>query len=201
MRKNEHILAILLVLPLLLFMSSAEEAHASPLKDFLGRLLNFVVLFGGLAYLLRKPLGNFLLERSNMLSENLQEAKKSHEEATARLGEVESRLERLDDDVEQLVREAESDGQALHRSILEEGRKDADRLKRFAHSEIEMLNKDAIRKIKEYTAAVAADLAQQRIEELVTEEFQTSLIDKSIERLEKLHEKSNSSKTVRTRTH
>jgi len=201
MRWNKSILLILFIVPFLLFMSSAEESHPSQIKDFLGKAVNFLVLFGGLAYLLRKPLGSFLQERSDSLAKNLQGAKASREEAAKRLYEIESRMEKLDDEVEQLRQEAESEGQALHQRTIEEAKKNAERLKRFAHSEIEMLTKEAIHEIKQHTAAVAADLARQRILDRVTEEYQSSLIDKSIERLEKLHEKSNSDKTVRTRTH
>ncbi len=201
MRRNKSILLILFIVPFLLFMSSAEESHPSQTRDFLGKAVNFLVLFGGLAYLLRKPLGSFLQERSDLLAKTLREAKKSRAEAAKRLDEVESRMEKLDDEIEQLRREAESEGQALRQLTLEEAKKNAERLKRYAQTEIEMLTKDAIREIKEYTATVAADLARQRIQERVTEEYQSSLIDKSIERLEKLHEKSNSDKKVRTRTH
>jgi hypothetical protein len=54
-----------------------------------------------------------------------------------------------------------------------------------------MLTKDSLREIKEYTAAIASDLARQRIQDQVNEDYQSSLIDKSIERLERLYEKSN----------
>jgi F-type H+-transporting ATPase subunit b len=201
MQRRKSILLILSIVPLFLFMSYAEESHPSQTKDFLGKVVNFLVLFGGLAYLLRKPLGRFLQERTDSLKKTLQGAKKSREEAANRLDEVESRLEKLDEEIEQLRREAESEGQSLQQLIIEGAKKDADRLKRFARSEIEMLTQDAIREIKEHTAALAADLARQRIRDQVTEEYQSSLIDKSIERLEKLHEKSNSGKKVRTRTH
>jgi F-type H+-transporting ATPase subunit b len=201
MRRKKSILLILSIVPLMLFMSYAEESHPSQTKDFLGKVVNFLVLFGGLTYLLRKPLGSFLLERSHSLEKTLRAAKTSREEAAKRLDEVESRMEKLDDEVEQLRQEAESEGRALHQRTIEEAKKNAERLRQFAHSEIEMITKDAIREIKEYTASIAADLARQRIRDRVTEEYQSSLIDKSIERLEKLHEKSNSDKTVRTRTH
>jgi F-type H+-transporting ATPase subunit b len=200
MSRKKSILLILFIVPFLLYMSSTEESHPSQTKDFLGKVVNFLVLFGGLAYLLRKPLGSFLQERSDSLAKTLREAKNSREEAARRLDGVESRMENLDDEVEQLRQEAESEGQALHQRTIEEAKKNAERLKRFAHSEIEMLTKGAIREIKEYTAAVAADLARQRIQDRVSEEYQSSLIDKSIKRLEKLHEKSNSGKTVHSRT-
>jgi F-type H+-transporting ATPase subunit b len=127
-------------------------------------------------------------------------AKKSREEAAMRLDEVESRMERLNEEIEKLKQEAGSEGQFLQQNIMEEAKKDADRLKRFAQSEIEMLAKDSLREIKEYTAAIAADLARKRIQDQVTGEYQSSLIDKSIERLEGLYEKSDFDKKVRTRT-
>jgi F-type H+-transporting ATPase subunit b len=200
MKRKKSILLILMMVPLLLFMSSAEDSHPSQIKDFLGKVVNFLVLFGGLAYLLRKPLGKFLQERSTSLAKMLSGAKKSREEAVLRLDEVETRMEKLNEEIEKLRQEAESEGQFLQQNIMEKAKKDADRLKRFAHSEIEMLTKDSLRDIKEYTAAIAADLARQRIRDQVTEEYQSSLIDKSIERLEGLYEKSNPDKKIRTRT-
>jgi F-type H+-transporting ATPase subunit b len=201
MQQKKSTLLILLVVPFLLFMSFAEESHPSQTKDFLGKLINFLLLFGGLAYVLRKPLGKFLQERSDSLEQALRGAKESHEEAAERLNQVESRLGKLDEEIEKMQREAEAVGQSLHQHVLEEAKQTADRLKHFASQEIEMLTQDAIREIKKYTAALATDLAQQRIQERITEEYQSTLIDKSIERLEKLHEKSNSDTKVRSRTH
>ena len=192
---------ILLIVPFLLFMSFAEESHPSQTKDFLGKLVNFLLLFGGLAYVLRKPLGKFLQERSDSLEQALRGAKQSHEEAAEKLNQVESRLRKLDEEIEKMQQEAEAVGQSLHQHVLEEAKQAADRLKHFASREIEMLTQDAIREIKEYTGALAADLAQQRIQDRMTEEFHSSLIDKSIERIEKLHEKSNSDTKIRSRAH
>jgi F-type H+-transporting ATPase subunit b len=201
MQQKTSILLVLLIVPFLLSMSYTEESHASQTKDFLGKVINFLVLFGGLIYLLRKPLGNFLQGRSDTLGKALQGAKESREEAAGRLTGVESRLGKLDEEIEQLRQEAEAEGRSLHQRIIEEAKQDSERLKHFAHQEIEMHTQDAVREIKEYTAALAADLALQRIQQRMTAEYQLSLIDKSIERLEKLHEKSSSDTKVRARTH
>jgi F-type H+-transporting ATPase subunit b len=201
MEQYRPVLVILLIVPFLLFMSYAEESHAAQTKDFLGKAFNFLVLFGGLAYLLRKPMGKFLRERAASLEKSLQEAKESSGEAAVKLRGIESRLGKLDGEVEQLKRDAEAEGQSIHRSILDEAKKDSERLKHFARQEIEMLSRDAVREIKEYTAALATDLALRRIQDRITQEYHASLIDKSIGRLEKLHEKSNSGTKVRSRTH
>jgi F-type H+-transporting ATPase subunit b len=201
MQRKKSILLILVIVPLLLFMSYAEESHASQTRDFLGKVVNFLLLFGGLAYLLRKPLGKFLQGRSDSLEKELRGAKDSREEAIERLATVEARLSTLDKEVEKLRLEAEKEGWALHQRIVEEARRDAERLKHFARQEIEMHTQDAVRGIKEFAAALATDLARQRIQDQMTGEDQSSLIEKSIERLEKLHEKSDSDTKVRSRTH
>ena len=201
MLQKKPIILVLFFVPFLLFMSFAEESHPSQTKDFLGKLINFLLLFGGLAYVLRKPLGKFLQERSDSLEQALREAKQSNEEAAEKLNQVKSRLGKLDEEIKKMQQEAEAVGQSLHQQVLEEAKQAADRQKHFASQEIEMLTQDAISEIKEYTVTLAADLAQQRIQDRMTEEYHSSLIDKSIERLEKLHEKSNSDTKIRSRTH
>lgn len=201
MQQKKPIFVILLVVPFLIFMSHAEESHASQTKDFLGKTLNFLLLFGGLAYLLRKPLGEFLRGRSDSLARTLKEAKESSQEAEEKLSDVDVRLGKLDEEIERLQRDAEAEGQSLYQRAVEEAKKDSGRLKLFARQEIEMLNQEAVRGIKEYTAALAAELALKRIQDRMTEEYHSSLIDKSIERLDKIHEKSNSDTKVRPRTH
>ena len=123
MRQKKSILVILLIVPLLLSLSHAEESHASQTKDFLGKALNFLVLFGGLAYLLRKPLGEFLQGRTDSLEKALRGAKESSGEAAKKLIGVETRLGKLDGEIEQLRREAEAEGLSLHQRIVEEAKR------------------------------------------------------------------------------
>lgn len=201
MHKKESIVIVLLLVPFLLFMSFAEESHPSQTKDFLGKLINFLLLFGGLAYVLRKPLGKYLQERTDSVAQFLREAKQNREEAAEKLNQVETRLAKLDGEIQEMQKEAEAGGRALHRNVQEEAMQAADRLKRLASQEIEMLTQSAIREIKEYSVLLAADLARQSIHERLNEEYHSSLIDRSIERLERLYEKSNPEKKIRSGTH
>jgi F-type H+-transporting ATPase subunit b len=189
MNQKKSIILVLICVPFLLFLSSGEESHPSQTWDFLGKLINFLLLFGGLAYLLRKPMGKFLQDRSDSFEQSLREAKQSHEDAQERLNQVEARLGGLDEEIQTMQREAEDAGQSLNQQILEEARQASDRQKQFASQEIEMLTQNAIHEVKEYTAALAAELAQKSIQDRMTEEFHSSIIDKSIEKLEKYHEK------------
>jgi F-type H+-transporting ATPase subunit b len=201
MRRKKSVILVLLFVPFLLFMSYAEESHPSQTKDFLGKLINFLLLFGGLAYVLRKPISQFLQDRSDSLGQALRGAKQSQKEAAERLIQVEARLEKLDEEIRTIQNEAEALGQSLRRDVLEEAKQASERLKRFANQEIELITQNAVREIKEYTVSLAADLAQQNIQDRLTEESHSSLIDKSIERLEELHEKSNPDTKIRSRPH
>jgi F0F1-type ATP synthase membrane subunit b/b' len=52
-----------------------------------------------------------------------------------------------------------------------------------------MLSRAGVKKLKEYAVSLAAEQALARIQKKITEKDHSELIDKSIERLEKLHEK------------
>lgn len=201
MHKNKSVILVLLLVPFLMFMSFAEESHPSQTKDFLGKLINFLLLFGGLAYVLRKPLGKFFQERSQSLEQALRGAKESHQGALEDLNQVESRLAKLDEEIQTIKKEAEAAGRSLHQNMLDEARKASDRLKHLANQEIEMLTQNAVHEIKEYTIALAAEMAQQSIQDRLTGEYHSSLIDKSIERLDRLHERSNPGTKIRSGTH
>ena len=201
MHKNKSIILVLLLVPFLMFMSFAEESHPSQTKDFLGKLINFLLLFGGLAYVLRKPLGKFFQERSQSLEQALREAKESRQGALEDLNQVESRLAKLDEEIQTIKKEAEAAGRSLHQNMLDEARKASGRLKHLANQEIERLTQNAVHEIKEYTIALAAEMAQQNIQDRLTGEYHSSLIDKSIERLDRLHERSNPGTKIRSGTH
>jgi F-type H+-transporting ATPase subunit b len=169
--------------------------------DFLGKVINFVVLLGGLVYLLRNPLRNFLQARTKSLEDALRETKNSRVEAEKRLQDVENRLERIDREIEQIQRQAETEGHAVEKRILQDAKAGANRLKLLSQREIERLTQAGIRQIRQYAAELATALALQRIQRRINKEDQSLLIDRSIERLEKLYEKSNPSQEIRTRTH
>ncbi|MGB9894160.1 MAG: hypothetical protein ACPLRA_07065, partial [Candidatus Saccharicenans sp.] len=47
----------------------AEESHQNfDLATFLGQILNFVILFGGLGFLLRKPINDYLKNKAEEIA-------------------------------------------------------------------------------------------------------------------------------------
>lgn len=189
MRNKKQIFLIFFLLPLFVFMVSEEEHSSSNLLQFIGKGINFILLFGILAYFLSKPLRSYLEKRSSEIRHSLSEAEKSRKEADKKLAEVKAQLDGLEERVAQIKKEADIEGRKEKEGILSEAKKEAEKMKRLTHKEIEMLLESGIQELKEYTVEIAAVLAHERIKKRLTQKDHSHLIDKSIERLSKLDEK------------
>jgi F-type H+-transporting ATPase subunit b len=186
---KKQILFVILILPLFLFFSVEEEHHSSGLKDFIGKVINFVILIGGLTFLLYKPIKKYFGERSDQIENSMNSARQSKKEAGKRLKEAQKRLTKLTVEIENIKEEAKKDGLEEKERIITSAREEADRKKQLVLQEIEMLSSAGIKEIREYIANLVTEQAQEKIIKKITPESQVLLIDKSIERLEQLYEK------------
>jgi F-type H+-transporting ATPase subunit b len=183
---------VLLILPLFLFMSPSGEAGSSGLMDFIGKAVNFLVLFGGIGYILYKPLRAFLAKRTADVERTIREAEKQAEEARMKLREAEQKARGLEEDISGMKKEAEEHGTKEAEEIRALARNETERIKRFAQQEMDLQVRTRIHELKEYAADLAISLAESKIRKQVSEQGHYRLIDRSIERLRKLYEESNS---------
>jgi len=191
MTTRYRIAVILIVLPFLLFMSSEEDHHTANPLEFAGKVVNFFVLFGGLVFLLYKPAKKFLEDRALAIDRSLKEAKDSRCEAERTLEESQKRLAELSRELARMDEEALAVGKREKDQIIREAQEDAARIREQTQLEIDMLSRAGIKELKAYVVSLAAEQALGRIQKKMTDQVHTRLIDKSIERLEKLHEKAS----------
>jgi len=188
---------ILLLFSALFFQTAlAEEEQSSSSSELLGKAANFIVLIGSLAYFLYRPLRNLLEARAQRIEKTLKEMEDSRKEAEKKLAEVNERLSHLEEDIARIKMKGEVEAQKEKERIIEEAWKEAERIRRFAEEEIEMLTQAGIRELKEHTAELATALALERIKQRLTPEIASQLIDKSIDKIEKLYEKADLSKKI-----
>ncbi len=192
MARKTRLVLILAVLPFLLFMFVEEEHQNSNPMAFIAKAVNFLILFGGLAYLLRKPIKKFLEDRVAQISTTIRDAEESRHEAETDLEKTEKRLHELSQEVEELREKALLDGEREKERIIRAAQEEGERTKKAAQQEIEMISRAGIRDLKEYAVTLAAAEALERIQKRLTPEKHTQLIDDSIKSLENLHEKSHS---------
>lgn len=166
------------------------SGHASATLDFLSKVINFLILFGGLAFVARKPVKAMLAKRTADVGENIRQAETGRTEAEARAESSRAKAAGLEDEVRGLKADADEAGHREAERIARAATEEAERLKKFTRQELEEQTRRSVGELKAYAAAKATDLARERIKKRLTPEIQAALIDKSIDKLSQLHEKS-----------
>jgi F0F1-type ATP synthase membrane subunit b/b' len=130
-----------------------------------------------------------LRKKSADISDSIRLSDESRDEAARKYSESEVRLAGLEADVRRMKSEAEGDAQREKERIARLAAEESERIRRFTEQEIEEHLRAGVRELKAYAAEKATSLARERIRKKLTPEGQAALIDKSIERLSRLHEK------------
>jgi F-type H+-transporting ATPase subunit b len=190
MTTRKRAAAVLIILPLLLFMSSEDPAKISAGVDFLGKTINFLVLFGGLALLLRKPLAALLDKKARDIRDAIRLAEEGRAEADEKRRKAEIEIAGLGEEIQRMMDTARDVARGEKERIAALAAEETERVKRFTREEIDRLTKSGVRELQAYAAERATAAARERIRKKLTPADQTLLIDKSIERLSELHEKS-----------
>jgi F0F1-type ATP synthase membrane subunit b/b' len=158
--------------------------------DFIGKVFNFVVLFGALFLILRKPVRSMLVKRTADVADSIVQAETGRTAAESRAAGSRAKAAGLAGQVLALKAEAEAEGKRETERIAQAAREEAERLKKLTRLELEGQVRQSVGELKAYAAAKATALARERIRRRLTPEAQTALIDKSIDRLTRLHEES-----------
>ncbi|MBC7349455.1 MAG: ATP synthase F0 subunit B [Candidatus Aminicenantes bacterium] len=190
LRNFSGLLLVSLVLSLSLPALAGESQEHFDLATFLGQVLNFVVLFGGLALLLRKPLNDYLKGKADQVAARLRQSEDLKEESLQKLQQSRARLDNLEAEIRALREEAEREASRERQMIKQEAEKEAQRLRKLAQEEIEALFRASLRELKAYAIDLSVALAEKRIREKLTPELHRKLIHQAIDRLRSLHESS-----------
>jgi len=168
------------------------ESHAAAgSSGMLGKVINFVLLFGALGYFLYKPLMSFLSKRTSDIRASLDEARAARDEAERKFAETQSRLDALEGEAARMKSEAEAEGRRSREDIRALAEKEAERIRSLSAQEIDLRVKAGVQELKERTIELAAELAAARMNDAIDADGHSSLIDKSIGDLERFHEKSD----------
>lgn len=180
MRKN--VFFVLLLLLAVTLAASGSEESSGPVHvnwfGVLGKVLNSVILFGGLTLILRKPLIRMLSEKSAAIKDDFAERQKNLAETTVRLADIEQRLLKVKAEVEQIKASAENSGQEELARLEAAGRAEAARIIALSEEEIRLRVEAAIRQVKGHIA----DLAIERFKDDFIKSLDVAMQKKIIER-------------------
>lgn len=179
---------IILLISTVVYAAEGHEAAPSLFSlDFLFRLINFAILFGGLGFILSKPLKNFLKQRSQNVRQAIEEAKKAKADAESKARFYEEKLSQLEADVaammEQFKKEAEEEKLRIVKEAEEQIEKTKERMQKSLEQEKLRIKEEVMRE----AANMAVILAEEMIKKNLTIEDQKKWVQEYIKMMERVH--------------
>jgi F-type H+-transporting ATPase subunit b len=164
----------------LAFASGGGEEHTPLWKEYMWKILNFLLLFIVLYKFAKKPFADFLQKRSETIEKTLQEAKAAREASEKALKEVQERLRTKDAEIEAILSAAKRSGELERNAIIEESARLKEKILEQAKSNIEFELKNAKEVIKAEAVELAMELAEKKLKEKLTKDEQERLLDDSL---------------------
>jgi F-type H+-transporting ATPase subunit b len=137
---------------------------------------NFLILAGGLGYLIRKHGGPFLADRARKIRQDIAEAEEVRKDAERRAADVDRRLAGLESEIAALRAEAQKEGEAEKQRIRQQTPLEIAKVRAHAEQEIIAAGKTARAELKQYAAELAIALAEQKLRARMTPETQAALV-------------------------
>jgi F-type H+-transporting ATPase subunit b len=152
-----------------------KETSEDPLAVW--KWANFVILVGGLGYLVAKSVPAMLRSRGEEIRKGIDEAQKVKLDAEKRAADMEARMAKLGADIEAFKVQAKGEMEQEGKRILEQTAIQAKKLEAQAAAEIEAAVKAARAGLKQYAADLSIDLAAQRIQARLDSSTEAGLVD------------------------
>ena len=130
--------------------------------------VNFLLLVGGLGYLVKKLLLPFLEERGSQIRADMDRSAKALADAEQRLAVVEEKMKSMNEEMASLRQAALHESAAERERIEQAAAADAGKVLATAGQEIESAVKTARQELKVFTSELALSLAEKNIRAALT---------------------------------
>lgn len=162
----------------LVIVAASEEGHNGFNWRFVGEhTVNFIILFGLLAYILKDPIRNFLSERRGIIGNQIEEAEKTIAEAKKSYEEYSLKLKNMDAEIKSLKDSIRKEGQVERAEILRQAESSSQKIKEEAKETIKLETAKARREIQSEVVSLALGIAENIIKQNFKESDQKNLMD------------------------
>ena len=156
----------------------AAEENQSPADTTIGwvfRWLNFIVVFGGLAYVLAKYTPAYFRGRAEAIVAAIADAARVREDAERQRREAEAKLAALEQEIAELRAAARRDAAAEAERLRALAREETDKIARAAQGEIQAAERAARIELKALAARLAIERAEALLRAEITSRTQAAL--------------------------
>lgn len=178
---------------LFLFSSSVYaggggQGHQINWWTMIWSFVNFFVLLGLLIFFLRKPMKDYLTNRRHTIKESLDEAARLREEAKVRSEESAQRMDRVEQEMSEMLEKFRQDGEKEKARILESAKEQAKKIKEEGTFQIQQELKLAKQKLRKQAVETAVEIARNLIVENMSEEDRRRLAEEYIDNFQSVLE-------------
>jgi F0F1-type ATP synthase membrane subunit b/b' len=157
-------------------LSFAEGTESAGGSLTLWKWANFLLLAGGLGYLIRKSAPPLFAARSQSILKDIAESGKIRQDADARAAEVDRRLAGLEAEIAALRADSQRESQAETQRLASHTAAEIAKIHAQAEQEIGAAGKAARADLKRYAAELAVGLAEQKIRARMTPATEDGLV-------------------------
>jgi F-type H+-transporting ATPase subunit b len=159
------------------------EGHAGGHSPIF-RWINFVILAGGLGFVLRKPLAQFFVARTASITKSLEDGRKALETAAHQLQAVEQKLQHFEEEMAAFRAAALKEMEEEHDHLRQATARDAEKMMESVRVQMDVASKQARLELRLYAAQQAVELAGKMIAQRLDEISQRRLVSQFVARLE-----------------
>jgi len=165
-----------------------EGAKPDPAESPTGlifRWLNFLIVFGGIAYLIGKNGGSFFRGNAKAIAASIVEATTAKAEADRELREVETKIERIDRDVAEMREEARRNWAAESERLRASGQAEIEKIVHAAQEELAATERAAQQQVREMAASMAVERAATLMSSMMNTEVRARMFQSFLRELER----------------
>lgn len=164
----------------------AHEAQTDPMDMPVGTLfrwVNFIIVFGGLGYLIYKKGPAFFGARADAIASGISSATAAKAEADAQLRAAEAGLARLDQDAAAMREASRKDFAGESERLRAAGKQEIERIEHAADVEVVAARRAARLELRALAARLAAARAAELVPQQMTAQQGSALVQKFVDNL------------------
>jgi F-type H+-transporting ATPase subunit b len=158
-----------------------QDGHHFNWIAFLGKLFNSTVLFGGLIFFLRKPIINWLSQKSLEVKTDIVQRETQLNGAQENLEGLKSRLSKIEEELITIKENAKKSGLEEDTRIKELAEQEVERIKQLTDAEILTRIDNAKRNLKAHIADLTVDHFKKDIQGQLDKKTHNKIIEKNID--------------------
>ncbi|MEA3358240.1 MAG: F0F1 ATP synthase subunit B [Thermodesulfobacteriota bacterium] len=151
------------------------------LPNFIGQMINFIILLTLLIFFGYKPIRRMLDERSDRIRQSMKQAEATKQEYENARIEVDKRISKARDEGQLIAGQAEKAGEKIKEEARQEARKEAQAIVEKTRAEIERERDNTINELRKEFVDIAILAAEKVISNTLDKEKHRLLIEKTLE--------------------